>query len=92
MTDIKRRWADEELHVRARECASDLANPDKKQLRFNEIVATARAFYPNDVAGGVVELVKSCDAEDDTIYVKGRPMWAELRERYAWMISPRHGE
>ena len=79
MSDSKRQWTDEELHVRARECASDLAIPDKKQLRFNEIVACARDFYPNDVAGGVAELVKSCDAEDDTLYVKGRPMGATRR-------------
>ena len=76
----------EALHVLAREVAAALIEPDRKHLRFNEIVETALMFYPTDPRGGVRELVESCDRQCTALYVKGRPMWAGLRASYAWMI------
>ena len=42
----------EELQAFARKTADALKDPDKKQLRFNEIVACAARFYPADPRGG----------------------------------------
>jgi hypothetical protein len=78
---------DEQLHAQAREIASTLSSPDRKQLRFNEIVAAAKDFYPGDVASGVRELVLSCDRECADLYVPKRPMWQVLRQEYGWMMS-----
>jgi hypothetical protein len=73
----------EELHAIARERAEQIASPDRKQLRFNDIVSTAVQFY-NDPAVGVRELVDACD-KDCALYVKGAPMWQTLRADYGWM-------
>jgi len=73
------------LHLLARRCAQALAKPDKRQLRFNEIVRVARAFYA-EPSLGVEELVAACDTVDPR-YVPRRPMWAELDENYRWMLG-----
>lgn len=70
-------------------CWPDL---DRKQLRFNEIVACALRFYPTNPAAGVRELVQSCSRGCEELYVKGRPMWQELNERYGWMIEAHSGQ
>ena len=77
---------DEHLHNLAREIADKLPSPDKKQLRFNEIVDVAKSHYYGDVEAGVRELVWSCD-RDDQLYVNKSPMWRSLRENYAWMAQ-----
>lgn len=88
---------DASLHALAREVAATLQAPDKSHLRFNEIVACARAFYPTDLEGGVRELVEACDKIEParyfsrdrskpTMYVKGQPMWQSLRDNYGWML------
>jgi hypothetical protein len=69
----------------ARAAAESLPDADRKQLRFNEIVEVAEAFYPNAPQEGVRELVAACDRGSD-LYIKGSPMWQSLRENYAWMI------
>jgi isoaspartyl peptidase/L-asparaginase-like protein (Ntn-hydrolase superfamily) len=51
---------DEELHILARKIANSLIDPDRKQLRFNEIVNVAKAFYPAPHAHGIIELVAAC--------------------------------
>lgn len=76
----------DEVHAYAREVALTLSAPDKKQLRFNEIVAAASDFSPSDVRAGVRELVQACDATNAALYVRGDPMWATLRRDYAWML------
>lgn len=73
------------LHVIARDCAEKLRDPDKKQLRFNEIVEAAQAFYPASVDEGVRELVEACD-KSSRLYVRKAPMWQVLREQYGWML------
>lgn len=73
----------EELHILAREEAARLNDGDKKQLRFNEIVECAIAFY-RDPKAGVSELVQSCD-RSSPLYVKGRSMAQALFAEYAWM-------
>jgi len=90
---------DEYLHHAARECAGSLRAADRKQLRFNDIIATAKEFYPIDVEGGVKELVLSCDRQADAgpdfigpmppnpLYVRGSPMWQQLRDHHDWMTS-----
>lgn len=75
----------EELQAFARKTADALKDPDKKQLRFNEIVACAARFYPADPRGGVRELVQSCDRSNPDLYVKNDPMWHRLTTSYAWM-------
>lgn len=65
---------DEELHSLARSTAAALSDPDRKQLRFNDIVRVARAFYYNDPASGIVELVRSCDRSQRGLYVAKQPM------------------
>ncbi len=78
---------DRELHELARSVADTLANPDRKQLRFNEIVEVALSHYPEPMEG-VTELVKSCDnLEENPLYVKGDPMWKSLRVQYGWMVQ-----
>jgi hypothetical protein len=77
---------DEDLHRLARSVAETLADPDRKQLRFNDIVQCARDFYASDVPGGVRELTQSCDRASG-LYVKKAPMWQTLRESYAWMLN-----
>jgi hypothetical protein len=77
----------QELQTAAREAAEGLVDPDRKQLRFNEIVAVAQDFYRNPFAG-VDELVASCD-RSSPLYVKGSPMWASLRDGYGWMLDAR---
>ena len=76
---------DNKLHALARHIADGLIDPDRKQLRFNDIVATARSHYPRNVEAGVTELVEACDRSIPEIYVKGAPMWQALTEQYAWM-------
>jgi hypothetical protein len=74
----------EHLQKLARECASKLAKPDKKQLRFNDIVKTAQDFY-NDPEQGVKELVQACCKNYEPLYVKGNPMHECLDKDYSWM-------
>ena len=45
---IQMNQRDEELHSLARSTAAALSDPDRKQLRFNDIVRVAPAFYYND--------------------------------------------
>lgn len=75
------------LHNLARNHASTLREPDKKQLRFNEIVQIAMEFY-NDPASGVIELVNACDRAQADLYVPKHPMWQVLRDQYQWMRLP----
>ena len=77
----------EALHALAREFAAKLLAPDKKQLRFNEIVEAALDFYAGDPRGGVTELVSSCDRACPDLYVQRDPMWQSLRRRDAWMLA-----
>lgn len=77
---------DERLHSIARATAAALEKPDRKQLRYNEIVEVAKAFYPTNPAAGVIGLVWACDRADPTLYVPKRPMWKVLREEYGWML------
>lgn len=78
--------SDEFLHAAARRIAETLAEPDRKQLRFNEIFWCAKTFYAMNVIAGIVELVRSCD-KTDALYVKGSPMWETLKQQYGWMIE-----
>ena len=71
------------LHVEARRLAELLRDPDKKQLKFNDIVNAARRFY-NDPDYGVRELVESCD-KTSLLYVAKKPMWQTLDTEYNWM-------
>jgi hypothetical protein len=73
------------LHSVARARAEALAEPDRKQLRFNEIVDCAVRFYSADPLSGVLELVDSCDKAQPELYVAKSPMWKTLRDQYAWM-------
>lgn len=79
----------EYLHRFARERAEGLARPDKGQLRFNDIVRCALAFY-EDATAGVRELVAACDKDNATLYSKGAPMWQSLEENYQWMREGAH--
>lgn len=74
------------LHECVDHLAKSGANFDKKQLRFNDIVRVAKVFYPKDVAGGITELVCSCD-KTDPLYVPKQPMWKTLEDAYGWMIK-----
>lgn len=76
---------DAELHTIAREASAELVDPDRKQMRFNEIISVAKSHYYGNPAAGVVEIVQSCDRECPELYVKNAPMWATLRDHYAWM-------
>jgi hypothetical protein len=84
----------ETLHVVARLRVERLTGMgetfDKKQMRFNEIVSCALRFYPACPEGGVEELVASCFPElygiENSLYVKGRPMWSVLETEYGWML------
>ena len=76
---------EEQLFCLVRHRAESLVSPDKKQLRFNDIVRVAKAFYPHDVDGGVCELVDSCGREDPS-YVSKNPMWQTLETSYSWML------
>ena len=76
-----------EMHEFARGIAERLLDPDRRQLRFNEIIACAVDFYPNDVSGGIAELVQSCDRAHASLYVKAAPMWQVLRSQYGWILS-----
>lgn len=87
MTQEKMMPTDETLHAFARFVAGRLADLDKKQLRFNEIVEVAKLFYANDPIGGVFELVQSCDRADPVMYVPNRPMWRVLREEEMWLLG-----
>jgi hypothetical protein len=86
---------DEELHAIARAHAEKLTDPDRKQLRFNDIVRVARAFYPTDAAEGVRELVASCNRTvrlpegecPNPLYVAKAPMWGTLEKQYGWMLA-----
>lgn len=77
-----------DLHTLARELAGHLREPDKKQLRFNEIVACAEDFYNNPVAG-VQELILACDKSCQSLYSPDTPMWRALRTDYVWMLAIR---
>jgi hypothetical protein len=76
----------EHLHALARKVAAELGDPDRKQLRFNEIVETALLFYPGCAHAGVTELVNACDRRQRDLYDRARPMWQELNVNYRWMI------
>lgn len=88
----------EQLHIVARQEAESLVAPNRKQLRFNEIVQTALDFYPSSPEQGVRELVRACDrlngayagfigpVRPNKLY-DTTPMWRVLREQYAWMLS-----
>ena len=84
-------YSDEYLHDLARRAASVLYAPDKKQLRFNDIVRVARLFY-NDAAIGVIELTLACDKETwdgnpNPLYTERKdPMWLSLENQHGWMI------
>jgi hypothetical protein len=77
---------DQDLQSYARIVADTLVDPDKKQLRFNDIVRVARRFYPSLVIYGVAELVQSCDRAAPSLYVAKAPMWQVLEDRYGWMF------
>jgi len=77
---------DEYLYKLARNVASTLTNPDKKQLRFNDIVSAAKLFYANNPEAGILELVQACDKDNHALYVKGCSMHESLRLHYGWMI------
>jgi hypothetical protein len=68
---------DADLHAVARRRAAQLSDPDKKHLRFNEIVDAAKAVYPPPHVEGVIELVDSCN-RSDSLYVKEMPMWLSV--------------
>lgn len=57
---------------------------DRQQLKYNEIVNTAKLFYPSPV-DVVIELFQSC-IKDSPLYVRKKPMWLELQSNYKWMI------
>lgn len=78
----------DDLHAVARERAASLIDPDRKQLRWNDIVACAERFYPSNPKDGVCELVDACDRAKADLYVAKRPMWDVLRNEYGWM-SPK---
>jgi hypothetical protein len=73
------------LHATARHVAGDLIDPDKRQMRFNEIVDCALRFYPAAPFDGVAELVRACDKSASGLYVHGDPMWHRLGASYGWM-------
>lgn len=73
------------LHAIARERAATLIDPDRKQLRWNEIVACAERFYSSNPHDGVRELVDACDRAKPDLYVAKRPMWKVLNDEYGWM-------
>lgn len=75
---------DEDAHILARKIAADLREPDKKHLRFNDIVRVARAFY-GDMAQGIRELVTACDKAEPSLHNGKKPMWQALEEDYGWM-------
>ena len=77
----------EALHALARTTATAITDPDRKQLRFNEIVDTAWRFYPADPEAGVREMVSACDRAQTDLYIKGQPMWATLQDQYGWMLA-----
>lgn len=78
-------YTDEDLHALARAAAARLQDPDRKQLRFNDIVRVARGFYAADPATGVAELVAACDRGRPDLYVPKAPMWQTLETAYGWM-------
>ena len=75
------------LHKCARTWAAQLRNPDKKQLRFNDIVECAIVYYQPDPFGGVRELILSCDKDKGCLYIKGTSMVEELTNQYTWMLD-----
>lgn len=77
--------SDDELQVIARKTADTLISPDKKQLRFNEIIEVARTHYSSNPRAGVIELVRSCDRAKAELYVAKSPLWQVLRNQYGWM-------
>ena len=77
---------DNHLHVRAREIAATLADPDRKHLRFNEIVAVARSHYGPAPEEGIDELVRACCRKSPD-YIAAKPWWRVLRDQYAWMVD-----
>lgn len=77
---------DQDLQSYARIVADTLVDPDKKQLRFNDIVRVALRYYPSAAMSGVAELVRSCDRAEPSLYVAKAPMWQVLEDRYGWMF------
>ena len=75
------------LHEYARVVAETLSDPDKKHLRYNDIVKVALDFYQPNPMAGVRELVEACDKSKEELYDKKVPMWSSLRVNYSWMIS-----
>lgn len=73
------------LQTLARAEYARLVQPDKKQVRFNDIVRVAERFYPTRPDLGVIELVQSCDKTCVSLYVAGDPMWQRLEQHYGWM-------
>ena len=90
---------DDSIQAAARTEFNNLRNLDRKQLRFNEIVKTAKMFYPQDPEGGARELADSCYREcvnshdfigpgtPNPLYVNKNPMWETLNKEYSWMIK-----
>jgi len=78
--------ADDQLQSLARHVAESLPDPDKRQLRFNDIVATAKRFYPHHPESGVVELVLACDKRSNLYTTRKDPMWLTLQTQYEWMV------
>lgn len=84
---------EEQLHSLARCVAESLIEPDRRQLRYNDIVAVAQIFY-DDPFSGVHELVVACDRKrlsgdkvvPNPLYVQGRPMWQVLQQEYSWVV------
>lgn len=74
------------LHEYARAVAEELSDPDKKHLRYNDIVKVALDFYQSNPMAGVRELVEACDKSNEALYDKKSPMWLSLRQNYSWMI------
>ena len=75
-----------DLQSMARQRAACFDDIDRKQLRFNEIIDAAMAFYPGREAYGVMEMVEAC-SKSSALYVRKRPMWQVLRDEYSWMLA-----
>lgn len=75
----------DKVHAEARATVSLLLHPDKKQLRLNDIVEAAIAFYVDPVAGAR-ELVLACD-RTSPLYVPKQPMHRSLQQGYSWMVE-----
>jgi hypothetical protein len=79
---------DEELHTYARGYAERKSNEDfdRKLLRFNDIIACAKTFYPNTLLSGIREGVDSC-IRGNSMYVPKRNLPTELSTNYRWLLG-----